>query len=148
MNRSAPNTGASLRAYPNIAAAAKILDVSPSTLSRREDLAAESRGARDMVLPATEVLRLAKVYRRRSVNDVAQDLIDLAAEASPEEATQVDQEIEAWFEGGAITDADRARFLDLAAALLPPSLYATVKESLEEQVEALPDAVVGNHPLP
>lgn len=148
MNPFAANTGASLRAYPNIATAAKILDVSASTLSRREDLRTESRGERDRVLAAGEVLRLAKVYRLRSINDVAQDLIDLAAEASPEEAAEVDREIEAWFEAGAIIDADRARFVELACALLPPALYAKVKEALEEETEPLPDGIVGERPLP
>src|SRR5438874_12582321 len=68
----------SLQAYPNLTAAAEILGVSASTLSRRGDLATEHRGERDIVIAPADVLRLAVIYRKRSLNDVAQALLDHA----------------------------------------------------------------------
>ena len=148
MDHRAMDRAASLQAYPNIRAAAKIIDVSASTLSRRADLVAERRGERDRVLPATEVLRLAAVYRKRSLNDVAQDLINHAAETSPEEAARVEEEVEAFFEDRVISEDRRDEFLALARRLLPASLYKQVEGTVSEQGAALPDALIGFQPVP
>lgn len=148
MDRPTMDHTASLHAYPNLTAAAEMIGISPSTLSRRQDLVAEPRGDRDRVLRPQEVLRLAAVYRQRSLNDVAQDLVDHARTASPDEATRVEEEVETFFEGRSISDDHRAEFLDLARRLLPASLYAEVETNLSERADALPDALLGDPPLP
>lgn len=139
---------ASLQAYPNLRAAAEMIGVSASTLSRRKDLVAESRGDRDRAVPAIEVLRLVAIYRQRSVNDVAQDLVDHARQSSPGEAARVEEEVETFFESRTISDDRRDEFLGLARRLLPSSLYTAVEATVSERGEALPDALIGDQPLP
>jgi len=148
MDRTAVRRADSLCAYPNIRAAAKMLDVAASTLSRRNDLVSEARGERDQVLPPSEVMRLAGIYRKRSLNDVAQDLINLAAESSPEEAARVEGEINSYFETQTISLPERERFIESARRLLPPELFERVEEALSKQGEKLPDALFGYPPLP
>lgn len=138
----------SLQAHPNIRTAAEFLDVSSSTLSRRKDLATQARGDRDRVLSPTEVLRLAVIYRKRSLNDIAQDLIDHARRASVTEATRVEEEVERFFEERAVSDERREEFLAVARQLLPASLYTEIEMTLAERGAALPDALVGDLPLP
>jgi hypothetical protein len=142
------NRAASLRAYPNISTAARMLGVATSTLSRRGDLASEARGERDQVLAPAEVMRLAAVYRKNSLNDVAHDLIELARESSAEDAGRVEGEVEAFFERGAVPAERQEEFLATARLLLPAKLYSEVESSLTETDERLPSAVAGHHPLP
>jgi hypothetical protein len=104
-----------------------ILDVSPSTLSRRGDLLTMARGERDRVLPPSEVLRLARIYRRRSLNDVAHDLI---ASTPGEVRSSVEAEVESFFERSRI-DVDRMdELLEVARAMLPGDLYIRVEAAL------------------
>jgi hypothetical protein len=138
----------SLQAYPNIRAAAEMLGIAASTLSRRDDLAAESRGERDRVLSAIEVLRLAAIYRKRSLNDVAQDLIDHARKASAEEAFRIEEDVENFFEERAVSDDRRDEFLALGRRLLPASIYEEVEKVVLEQGKDLPDVLIGDRPLP
>jgi hypothetical protein len=139
---------ASLEAYPSIRLAADIIGVSPSTLSRRNDLDAERRGERDLVLRPSKVLRLASIYRKRTLNDVAQDLIETARKISSSDAAQVEQEVEAFFEGLEISEENRLEFLLIARRLLPPALYKKVEEATNGNGAQLPDALIGNPPLP
>jgi hypothetical protein len=148
MDHGATDFTASLEAYPNIRAAAELIGVSPSTLSRREDLGAEHRGERDRVLRPAEVLRLAAIYRKRSLNDVAQELIDHARKASPDEAPRVEKEVEAFFEGRLMPDNSHSEFLALARRLLPAWLYRKVEETVTERDTDLTDALVGYPPAP
>ncbi len=144
----AAERAASLRAYPNISATAKMLGVAPSTLSRRDDLPTESRGDRDLVLAPGEVLRLATVYRKRSLNDVAQDLIDLARESSPEDAGRVEDAVESFFEGQVASTKEREEFLATARRLLPAGVLAEVEASLVVPSKELPDFLTGHPPRP
>lgn len=140
-------TTASLEAYPNITAAAEMLGVAASTLSRRDDLVKQGRGERDQVLSATEVLRLGAIHRKRSLNDVAQALIDHAQEASPEEASRVEQEIEEFFDANSI-EAQQDELLRLARRLLPPELRKRIETTLAEEAEELPPMIEGYPPVP
>ena len=122
----------SLRSYPNLTAAAHILGISPSTLSRRDDLISENRGDRDRVVPASEVLRLARIYRMRSLNDVAQALIEHARQEAPDELPGLVEEIERFFEQETEDlGLDREQFLALAQQWLPEPLFAEVKRMVE-----------------
>jgi len=138
--------GLSLEAYPNLSSAANMLGVSRSTLSRRSDIASEQRGERDRVLAAAEVLRLARIYRKRSINDVAQALIDHAEEVGPESRTHVEAEIEADFAAHTVA-SEQAELLRLARRLLAPEALATVKASLEQPVAPLAGEIVGLPPV-
>lgn len=142
-----PDSTESLQAYPNIRAAAEILRVSASTLSRRSDVASERRGERDLVLGPAEVLRLAAIYRKRSLNDVAQDLLEHAGAAGPEEQRRVEEEIEAFFEANTIS-AQRDEFLRLARRILPPELCEQIEASLGREARELPDMIQGYPPAP
>jgi hypothetical protein len=147
MHPPATDHDASLQAYPNLRAAADMIGVSASTLSRRKDLASESRGERDRVLRPAEVLRLASIYRQRSLNDVAQDLIDHAQTSSQEDAARVETEVEAFFERRANSESRRDEFLALARRLLPQPLYEEVEAMVADQGAKLPDALIGYPPV-
>jgi hypothetical protein len=142
MSNTTEQTG-SLRGYPNISAAAAMLEVSVATLSRREDLARLPRGDRDIALAPREVLRLAGIYRKRSLNEVAQDLLDHAEQTAPQERASVEAEVERFFEDRVPTREEKERFRELARQLLPADLAGRVEGVLAEQGEALPEFVPG-----
>lgn len=138
----------SLNAFPNIRAAARMLGVAASTLSRRADVHPRARGERDRVLLASEVLRLASIFRRRSVNDVAQDLLDYAREHAPQDAGSVAEEIEQYFEDAALGESAREQLLTLAHRMLSPVLCERIEAELKTSNSALPDVIQGYPPLP
>jgi hypothetical protein len=72
------SNGDALTPYPSMNQAAKMLGVATSTLSRRPDVVTEARGDRDLVLRPAEVLRLGRIYRKRSINETAAELVALA----------------------------------------------------------------------
>lgn len=135
----------SLRAYPNIRAAARILGVDPSTLSRRRDLEVHARGDRDRVVPLREMLRLAGVYRKRSLSEVADLLIEHAVAEAPDEAERVEEEIETYVAELARPDGERTQFLATARRLLPGKLYTEVERVVAEAEGPLP-VIVGKTP--
>ena len=147
MTRGADSTE-SLQAYPNIRAAAQMLGISASTLSRRADRSVERRGERDRVLPAAEVLRLGAVFRKRSLNDVAHDLLEHARTASPDEAQRIESEIEAFFEASVVSADQREQLVTLARRLLPADLCAQIETVLQERGAELPEDIQGYEPLP
>lgn len=138
----------SLQAYPNLTAAAEILGVSASTLSRRGDVATEHRGERDIVIAPADVLRLAVIYRKRSLNDVAQALLDHARGAAPEDVGRVEDELETFFEERAVAETETEQFVLLARRLLPSSLVHQIETVLHERDDELPDVVQGWPPHP
>jgi hypothetical protein len=142
-----PDIGESLQAYPNIRAAAAMIGVSPSTLSRREDTTTQRRGERDMVVSPGEVLRLAHIYRKRSLNDVAADLVEHGRKAAPDDAQRVESEIDSYFESHMIM-LQQEELLRLASVLLPNDLYEQIKASLNRPAPDLPDMIQGYLPLP
>jgi hypothetical protein len=117
----------SLLAYPTLTEAARLLGVSASTLSRRDDLVVERMGERDKRVPAGEVMRLAVVYRKRSLGEVAADLIARAREHSPQHAEHVQEEIERFFEQKEPAVLSDDAFLAEAERALPAELYEQVR---------------------
>lgn len=101
-----------------------------------------ARGERDRVLPASEVLRLARIYRRRSLNDVAHDLIERALDDRP----SVEAEVESFFEQSKVEPDDVARLLEVARAVLPAELYGRVAAALAEGSD-LGRELIGYQPL-
>lgn len=122
-----PTLDISLFAYPTLTEAARLLGVSASTLSRRADLVCERMGERDKRIPAGEVMRLAVVYRKRSLGEVAADLIGRAREGSPRDAEHVQEEIERFFEQSESPALPEGAFLTEAKRALPAELYEQVR---------------------
>jgi hypothetical protein len=116
-----------LTIYPTMSQAAALLGVSASTLSRRQDLACERMGERDKRVPVAEVLRLAAIYRKRSINEVAADLLRHVRERDPSHIEQVEEEIERFFVQLAAPAASADRFLSEAKRALPEKLYLEVE---------------------
>lgn len=117
----------SLLAYPTLTETARLLGVSASTLSRRDDLVCEQMGERDKRIPAGEVMRLAAVYRKRSLGEVAADLIGRARERSPQHVEVVQEEVERFFEQGRRPVPSENEFLAEAERALPADLYEQVR---------------------
>jgi hypothetical protein len=117
----------SLLAYPTLTEAARLLGVSASTLSRRNDLVVERMGERDKRVSAGEVMRLAVVYRKRSLGEVAADLIARARAHSPRHAEHVQEEIERFFEQKEPLVLSDGAFLAEAERALPVDLYEQVR---------------------
>jgi hypothetical protein len=117
----------SLLAYPTLTEAARLLGVSASTLSRRDDLVVERMGERDKRIPAGEVMRLASVYRKRSLGEVAASLIGRARESSPQYAEHVQEEVERFFEQKEPLVLSNGAFLAEAELALPADLYEQVR---------------------
>jgi hypothetical protein len=122
-----PTLDISLLVYPTLSEAARLLGVSASTLSRRDDLVCERMGERDKRIPAGEVMRLAVVYRKRSLGEVAADLIGRARERSPRDAEHVQEEIERFFEQSESPALSEGAFLAEAKRALPAELYEQVR---------------------
>jgi hypothetical protein len=123
-----PRLDISLLAYPTLTEAARLLGVSASTLSRRDDLVVERMGERDKRVPTGEVMRLAIVYRKRSLGEVAAGLIGRARERSPQDVEYVQAEIERCFEqGGSPPALSEGAFLTEAERALPAELYEQVR---------------------
>jgi hypothetical protein len=131
-----------LRAYPTLTETARLLGVSASTLSRRNDLACERMGERDKRIPAGEVMRLAAVYRKRALGEVAADLIARARERSPQHAEHVQEEIERFFEQRESPVFSDGAFLTEAERALPPELYEEVQRVYHASGRPRPPSLV------
>jgi hypothetical protein len=132
----------SLLAYPTLTEAARLLGVSASTLSRRDDLQCERMGERDKRVSAGEVMRLAAVYRKRSLGEVAADFIARARERAPEHAEHVREEVERFFEQSEHPALSAGEFLAEAERALPADLYEQVRRVYRASSGARPPALV------
>jgi len=131
----------SLLAYPTLTETAGLLGVSASTLSRRDDLVCERMGERDKRIPVGEVLRLAVVYRKRSLGEVAADLISRARKHSPRDADHVQEEIERFFEQSESPALSDSAFLAEAKRALPAEMYEQVRRVCEASEGSSPALV-------
>jgi hypothetical protein len=138
----------SLKAYPNMRVAAEILGVAASTLSRRKDIKVEARGARDRVLSAGEMLRLGSIFRKRSLNDVAYDLLEHAQRSAPEDAGRVQEEIEEYFDSEIVGETSREQLVTLAHRMLSATLCEQIEAELSTDRTPLPDVIQGYFPTP
>lgn len=136
----------SLQAHPNITTAAAMLGVSAATVSRRDDLASERRGERELALAPAEVMRLAAIYRKRSLNEVAQALVVYATENAPEQVEQVEDEIENFIAARREPTVDRQEFLASAKELLPPEVYELVHKTVTAGKGRRPRVITGYTP--
>jgi hypothetical protein len=115
-------------AYPTLRDAAVMVGVTAPTLSRLPDLHYIQAGGRDHRVPANEVLRLTQHFRRRSLEEVAFQLIAYCKEHAPaaESAVtaQVDEELSRSYQES--PEPSLEDFLRDARKLLPPSLFNQV----------------------
>jgi hypothetical protein len=132
----------SLLAYPTLTEAASLLGVSASTLSRRDDLVCERMGERDKRVPVDEVMRLAAVYRKRSLGEVALDLIGRARERAPQHVEHVQEEVERFFEQNERSVLSESKFLAEAERALPAELYEQVRRVYRSSDGVRPPALV------
>lgn len=118
-----------LTAYPTLTKAAQIVGVSPSTLSRRNDVETRAMGNRDQRVPVREVLRLVRFFGRRSINEAAAELIEYAQVNSPSDVDRVEEEVEAFFAQLDSPAPSASAFLEQAKVLLPVALYRGVEKA-------------------
>lgn len=119
-------------AYPTLREAATMLSVAPSTLSRQRSIEYIPAGGRDHRIPVTEVLRLTQHFRRRSIDEVAFELLAYCRTHVPAMERAVTTEIDASV--AAVYAATPApsieRFLRDARRLLPDGLFGQVAQAV------------------
>ena len=125
-----------VEAYPSLRAAAKLIGVSPSTLSRRGDVVRVSAANQERI-PAGEVVRLAAIYRRARVSRVAAALVERAGSAGAEAQELVGAEVNRALEQVPVRSAGSgtAAFIVEARRRLPKGLAAQVEATLRRDVE-------------
>jgi hypothetical protein len=125
-----------VEAYPSLSVAAKLIGVSPSTLSRRADVVRVSAANQERI-PAGEVVRLAAIYRRARVSRVAAALVERAAGAGAEAQELVGAEVDRAMEQVPVlsTNPGVAAFIAEARRRLPEGLAAQVEATLKRDVE-------------
>jgi hypothetical protein len=126
-----------VEAYPSLSVAAKLIGVSPSTLSRRADVVRISAANQERI-PAGEVVRLAAVYRRARVSRVAAALVERAAGAGAEAQELVGAEVDRAMERipAPAAGPGAAVFIAEARRRLPEGLAAQVEAALKRDGEA------------
>lgn len=118
-------------AWPSLSRAARYLGVDKATLSRRSDLDVEHVGQQETRISPATVIRLAREYRRRVVDEVAYDLVELARHRAPDQVAAVEQDIDAVLaEPSSGPKADQDEFLKVAAERLPSDLYELVVQAV------------------
>jgi len=125
-------------AYPTLTDTAEMVGVSPPTLSRLSDLVYIRAGGRDHRIPAAEVLRLARHFQRRPIDEVAFDLVAYCEAHAPEVAEAVAAEVDAavatFYQ--AASKPSIAAFLRDARRFLPSELFSQVAKAVSTDVEA------------
>jgi hypothetical protein len=124
-------TTSDVRAWPSLTRAAAFLGVDKSTLSRRDDLAGQPVGQQEIRVAPGVVVRLAREYRRRILEEVVFDLVEYARKHEPNQVAAVDQEIEESLARNPLAVHDPAEALiTLARDHLPADLYRQVEAAL------------------
>ena len=82
----------SVRGLPTLTAAAKMIGVTPGSLSRR-NLPFEAAGPKEHRLRPRTVLEEAGLYGRRPLRDVAEDLVAYYHDRAPESISAVEAEV-------------------------------------------------------
>lgn len=127
--------------YPSQRETAKMLGVSESSLSRSkiDGIEPYNVGERGRHYSPKMILELAAHHRKRSLNEVAADIMAYSNAHSPEYEPQVRAEVEDYFAARATPAIDRQRFLEEAKRTLPRRLYEQIKNAYDE--DAHPAAI-------
>jgi hypothetical protein len=118
------------RAYPTQSAAAAMLSVAESTLSRairRHGIVVQLAGDRNRHVPAGDVLRLNDVFRRRIAEELAGELVGYAETREPSLVDVVAAEVTAGLELLSAPSLDGEEFLDELRRVLPARWYREVE---------------------
>ncbi len=119
-------------AYPTLSEAATMVGVRPATLSRLPDLEYIKAGGRDHRIPPAEVIRLAQHFRRRSIDEVAFDLVEYCQAHAPAAegavAMDVDEAVTAIYRAAPKPSIEA--FLRDARRYLPSSLFSQVAKAV------------------
>ncbi len=122
--------GSDVRAWPSLTRAAHYLGVDKSTLSRREDLRGERVGQQEIRISPETVMRLAREYRRRVIEEVAYDLIEHSRHHAEDQVPVVESEIDVFLAANPVRPSgDLTQLLELARQHLPPDLYRLVEQA-------------------
>ncbi|HEV3164865.1 MAG TPA: hypothetical protein VGZ22_12620 [Isosphaeraceae bacterium] len=115
-------------AYPTLSAAAGMVGVAPSTLSRIRDLAVVEIGSHEKRVPPGELLRLGEHYKKVSLNGTAAELLEYARREAPEHEGAIERQIETYFAARSQPAAPMsvADFIALAKAKLPSPLADSI----------------------
>jgi hypothetical protein len=130
-------------AYPTQREAARMLGISESTLSRSK-LDGIRAGARAVHYRPTVILTEAAKHKRRSLNEVAADLLRYARDNAAGSVDHVQGEIEDFFATRQRPPVDGDRFLAEAERTLPRRLYEQVKRAYDYNVDGRPIQLVGD----
>jgi hypothetical protein len=133
-----PREAPPIEAYPSLSAASRLIGVSASTLSRRPDLRRITAG-REQRVPAGEVVRIAALYRRRRLSQVAAELAERGARGDVYEAVarEVDEAMERYAPATSSTSTDTRAFLAEARRRLPGALAAEIEMVLSGDHESV-----------
>lgn len=118
------------RAYPTQSAAAAMLCVAESTLSRairRHGIVVQRAGDRDRHVAAGDVLRLNDIFRRKIAEELAGELVAYAETREPSLVDVVAGEVTAGLELLSAPGLDGEGFLDELRRVLPARLYHEVE---------------------
>ena len=111
-----------------------MLGVSPSTLSRRDDLDLRPAGRQEQRLAPSTVIRLAHEYRRWIVDAVAYDLIEFARSRDASLVPMIEEVIDNTYRGITSPATFSAEsFLAAAREMLPEDLYTQVCLAVETE---------------
>lgn len=131
-------------AWPNLTEAARMIGISPATLSRDPDVNPVEAGRREKRFSPIEVLGRAALYKRRSLNEVAQELLDHAREQRPQLASAVESDIEEFFEQRPAQPTNKPAFFADLARVLPPALFEEVRTMYEAAEGHQPGEVISD----
>jgi hypothetical protein len=119
-----------------------MLRVSASALSRCDQIEAVQVGGRGKHYSPKAVLTAGAYYKKRSLNEIAAELIDYGRQHGDEDAVaQATTEIDDFFVNRSADPVDRDLFLRQARRSLPSALYREVERAFEPGVAAEPELV-------
>lgn len=129
-----------VRAWPNQRAAAEMLGISESALSRNTDFEFEPVGGQARHYRPRIVLEAGASYKRRSLNAIAAGLLAHASEHGRSEHFEpVKAEIDGFFAHRSTVPIDRERFLRDASRALPRRLFHEVQRAFDQGVIEEPE---------
>jgi hypothetical protein len=128
--------------YPSQREAASMLHISASVLSRFDQVESVQVGGRGKHYSPAAVLAAGTFFKKRSLNEIAAELMDYARQHGSEEAIALAKsEIDGFFVNRTADPVDRDLFLKQARRSLPGPLYREVKRAVEHGVAAEPELV-------
>ncbi len=123
-----------VRVWPSLSQAARYLGVDKATLSRRRDLERERVGPQQVRLSPATVMRLAREYRKRVVDEVAFDLVEHARQRVPDQTAAVEEEIDGVLATTSpVQPGELTTFLAMAETYLPRDLYRLVSAAVSQE---------------